>query len=193
MTLLDDWMPEFDASSRHAIDVDADAARTYEVARGIDLGAPPLVRALMSLRAIPALAARVVSGRRPAVAGCSTQVAVGGLPFTLVAEVPSSESVMGLSGRFWTPSGGLVVCTADAFRLPPPRGIAHAAWTFRVDPRASGCTLTTETRVLCADAATRTQFLRYWRVIRLGSGMIRRSILREIRKTAERRPSADRA
>jgi hypothetical protein len=184
MTLLDDWMPAFDASTRHAIDVDANAARTYDAARGMDLGAPPLVRALMGLRALPALAARAVSGRRRAGAGGSTQVAVGGLPFTLLAEAPGSEFVMGLAGRFWTLSGGIVPCTADAFRLPPPSGLAHAAWNFRVEPREGGCTVTTETRVLCADAVTRAQFLRYWRVVRFGSGMIRRSMLREIRRRA---------
>ena len=44
-----------------------------------------------------------------------------------------------------------------------------------------------ETRVRCADPATRQQFLRYWRVIRLGSDLIRGSMLRRIRNTAERR------
>jgi hypothetical protein len=186
MTLLDDWMPAFDVSARHAIDVRVGAARTYEAARAMDLGAPPLVRVLMGLRAVPALAARAL-GRRAQVASRGEERAgrPGGLPFTLLADTPGSEFVLGLTGRFWTPSGGIVRAEAAAFRSPPPPGLAHAAWNFRVEPRAGGCILTTETRVLCADAITRAHFLRYWRVVRFGSGLIRRSMLREIRRRAE--------
>jgi hypothetical protein len=186
MTLLDDWMPTFDVAERHAIDVRAGAARTYEVARDTDLAALPLVRALMGLRAVPALAARAL-GRRGQVTSGGAQHAggPGGLPFTLLADTPGSEFVLGLAGRFWTPSGGIVPAEAADFSSPPPPGLAHAAWNFRVEPRAGGCTVTTETRVLCADAITRSQFLRYWRIIRFGSGMIRRSMLREIRRRAE--------
>jgi hypothetical protein len=186
MTLLDEWMPAFDVSARHAVDVRASAARTYEAARAMDLGAPPLVRVLMGLRAVPALAARAW-GRRAQVASRGEERGPGGLPFTLLAEAPGSEFVLGLAGRFWTPSGGLVRADAGAFRSPPPPGLAHAAWNFHVEARAHGCLLTTETRVRCADAATRAHFLRYWRVVRFGSGLIRRSMLRGIRRRAERR------
>jgi hypothetical protein len=185
MTLLDDWMPTFDVSARHAVNVRASAARAYEAARTMDFGAPPLVRVLMGLRALPALAAHAL-GRRAQVTSSGEERGPGGLPFTLLAEAPESEFVLGLAGRFWTPSGGIVRADAAAFRSPPPRGLAHAAWNFRLEPSADGCVLTTETRVLCADAATRAHFLRYWRVVRVGSGLIRRSMLREIRRRAER-------
>lgn len=185
MTLLDDWMPTFDAASHHAIDVHAGAARTYTIARALDMSTPPLVRVLMGLRAIPALAARAVSRRQRAPSRNTDHMAVGGVPFTLLDEAPGSEFVMGLAGRFWTPSGGIVPADAEAFRRPPPEGLAHAAWNFRVEPRTHGCAVMTETRVRCADARTRAQFLRYWRVVRFGSGIIRRGILREVRKQAE--------
>jgi hypothetical protein len=187
MTLLDEWMPAFDASSRHAIDVNAGAPRAYEVARAMDLGAPPLVRVVMGLRAIPALAAGARRRRVQARQGGEQRAGTpGGLPFTLLAEAPGSEFVLGLAGRFWTMAGGIVRADAASFRLPPPPGLAHAAWNFRVEPRVGGCTVSTETRVLCADAVTRAQFLRYWRLVRFGSGLIRRSMLREIRRRAER-------
>jgi hypothetical protein len=187
MTLLDDWMPAFDAASRHTIDVHASAARTYDVARTIDLASPPLVKVLMGARVLPALAARAFSPRRPGASSTGRNIdGPARIPFTLLAESPGSEFVMGLAGRFWTPAGGIVPCEAEAFKTLPPPGLAQAVWSFRVEPRAHGCEVTTETRVLCADADTRAHFLRYWRVVRFGSGMIRRSILREIRRQAER-------
>ena len=51
--------------------------------------------------------------------------------------------------------------------------------------RIGGTELTTETRVLCADAGARRRFLPYWYLIRPASGMIRRVMLREIRRSAE--------
>lgn len=45
--------------------------------------------------------------------------------------------------------------------------------------------LTTETRVLTTDPVARRQFGRYWRVIRPGSAMIRRSWLGAAKRRAE--------
>ncbi len=187
MSLIDDCMPVFDVAARHSIDVGACAERTYEVARTLPLGAPRLVRVLLGLRAIPALAARAFSSHTAT--GSSGEGLVrgpGDIPFTLLAEEAGSEFVLGLAGRFWTPAGGIVVSNAAMFRLPPPPGLAHAMWNFRIEPRVPGCHVTTETRVRCADEATLRNFLRYWRIVRFGSGLIRRSILREIRRQAER-------
>lgn len=184
-SLLQQIMPEYDVSSSHQIAVEASPPEVYRVARQADLGRPPLVRLLMGLRVIPVLIAaggRRRAGLREAENG---QHAVGGARFTLVAEAPGEEFVLGLMGRFWTLSGGLIQATADELRRPPPAGIVQALWNFRVEPNGSGSRLWTETRVRCADEATRTRFLRYWRVIRPGSALIRRSILRSIRARTE--------
>ena len=51
--------------------------------------------------------------------------------------------------------------------------------------RLDGTTLSTETRVLATDEASRRAFRRYWLVIRPFSGLIRRVWLRAIRQRAE--------
>ena len=57
-----------------------------------------------------------------------------------------------------------------------------------IEAAAGGATrLTTETRVLCADAGSRRRFRVYWAVVRPGSGLIRRMMLRAVRREAERR------
>jgi hypothetical protein len=185
-TLLDDLMPTYDVSSRHTIWVAARPLHVYAVARHLDLGRPRLVRFVMGIRVVPAMLMALLRGSRQAGVPTSGR-SVGKVPFTLVAETPGEEFVLGVMGRFWTPTGGLVEVTPSRFRYPPPPELAQAIWNFRVGPCGAGTTLSTETRVRCGGPAARRQFTRYWRVIRLGSGLIRGSMLRQIRRAAERR------
>jgi hypothetical protein len=63
---------------------------------------------------------------------------------------------------------------------------AKAAWNFEVGLRADGATeLRTETRVLCADVATRRRFRADWMLIRPFSGLIRQEMLAAVRSAAE--------
>ncbi|MGH7586550.1 MAG: hypothetical protein ACREMH_09910 [Gemmatimonadales bacterium] len=153
----------------------------YGVARHAEFGRPFLVRVLMGLRVGPAWLA---SRRARGTAG-TVRPSVGPVAFTVVAEAPGHEFVLGVMGRFWTPTGGLVQAGPAELRQPPPAGLAQGLWNFRVEPSGSGTELSTETRVRCGDPATRRSFLRYWRVIRLGSGLIRQSLLRHIRRHSE--------
>ena len=186
INLLDELIPHYDVSARHSIRVRASPVIVYETARSADLGHPPLVRILMGIRVIPAWFATVLSEPRRARKQIIVERSVGAAPFTLVAESPGEEFVLGIMGRFWTPTGGVVSATAEWFRSPPPAGLAQAFWNFRVCAEGSGTELSTETRVRCGDEATRRQFGKYWRWIRPGSSLIRKSLLRHIRRAAER-------
>ena len=66
-----------------------------------------------------------------------------------------------------------------ALHRPPP-GL-RILLAFRLDGR----TLTTETTVFAADAASRRRFRPYWLVIRPFSGLVRRLWLRAIKRRAE--------
>jgi hypothetical protein len=106
--------------------------------------------------------------------------------FTLLAEDPPRELVLGVDGAFWRLRGDLRRVDAPSFRGPQPPGTARVAWNFHVAKRQGGmCELSTETRVRCADAASRRRFRLYWLVVRPGSGLIRRMMLRSVRRAAE--------
>jgi hypothetical protein len=106
--------------------------------------------------------------------------------FVLLDEDPPRELVLGAVGAFWRLSGGVCAIDATTFREPQPAGTARAAWNFHLVRRPGGaCILSTETRVRCADAASRRRFRIYWLVVRPGSGLIRRLMLRSIRRAAE--------
>jgi hypothetical protein len=106
--------------------------------------------------------------------------------FRVLAENPPQELLIGLIGSFWKPDGGLLPVDVATFKGTQSPGTARVAWNFSISEQENGTSeLATETRVKCADATSRRYFRLYWALIRPGSGLIRRSMLRSIRRTAE--------
>ena len=188
--LIDQFLPTFDVSERHSVRVHASAPSTFAALKTADLGGSVLSRALLFLRAVPGAlmhgmdGLRALAARRHEPISLSTFESAG---FRILAERSPEEIVVGLEGRFWTPSGALCTPSAAEFlRRAPLPGTARAVWNFTVRSVGDGATeLATETRVLCADRSTRLRFLPYWVLIRLGSGLIRRTMLTAIRRAAE--------
>lgn len=165
---VEQWMPGFDVGSRHERAVAAPPARTYAAVRRMDLAADPLVRALFFTRGL-------LRPRRPR-RGFTLEafVAAG---FTLLDEIPDREIILGLTGRFWRPTGDLKRLAPDAFAAFDEPGWAQAVWSFEVAPAGAGSLLATETRVRTTDQAARRAFRRYWRVVGPFSGIVRRRAL----------------
>ena len=194
MALLDQLMPQYDVVERHATLVRADPLAVYDAVRAADLGGGLVTQGLLAVRMLPAAVMAVARSPRAALAEWRERRARPGLRladferagFRVIAERPPEELVIGLMGRFWTPRGAIHAgVTADSFRGLPPAGLALAGWNFSVHPRSGGvCELRTETRVRCA-ADARLKFRGYWLLVRPGSGLIRRMMLRSIRRHAE--------
>lgn len=190
-------MPVFDVVERHRTFVRASPAVVFRAIRDADLARGPLTRGLLALRAIPAMltgfvqspvALRAEMRARRATRRDGVRLAdFDHAGFRVVAERPPDELVIGLLGRFWTPRGDLRKDVSLAsFAVEPPSGLALAGWNFTVIRQADGSSeLRTETRVRCSVAA-RASFRAYWFVVRPGSGLIRRAMLRAIRLEAER-------
>lgn len=189
LTLIDEFLPVYDVAERHATHVRASPDRIYAALRTTDLAASPLVRLLFGLRGLPLLFSAKPGATHAAAQRLRMSIMLSDFEargFTVLAEHPPRELLIGLVGTFWTLRGGLRTVDAATFRGPQPAGTARAAWNFRVEPSADGsCQLTTETRVLAADPESRRRFRWYWRVIRPGSGLIRRGMLHAIRRSAE--------
>ena len=187
--LIDDYLPEFDAVERHGLVIRAAPARVWAALRAADFGRSPLVATLLGLRALPSLLTaprRTLRRLRERGAERLTLDTFFSRGFVVLEERPDREMVIGLEGRFWTAAGDLRPTDARRFREALAPGLARAAWDFRAEPLPGGrVRLTTETRVCCADAATRRRFRAYWLIVRPGSGLIRRAMLRAIRRAAE--------
>ncbi len=194
--LMDAYLPEYDVRERHTTRVHASMEDTYAAIREADLARSTLVKALLSMRALPGALRHGRRGltelRRQGV-NRVTLASFEARGFRILEESPPSELVIGLEGKFWLPTGDIDTPPAEAFRsAAPAAGCARAVWNFTVVTTShSAVELATETRVLCADAATRRRFLPYWYLIRAGSGLIRHAMLRAIRSTAEQRANPE--
>ena len=105
--------------------------------------------------------------------------------FVRLAEVPSREIVFGVVGRFWKLIGNTPITTVgdpESFTSFEEPGYAKAAMSFLVRAEGRGSRLITETRIQTTDAAAARSFSRYWRLVRPGSGLIRRSWLAAVRR-----------
>ena len=188
--LLDEVLPEFHARASYGTQVVASRERVFASLWTADFDHWGLMRSLFMLRGLPGLlTAPRETWRRVRARGGRRQVRLEDVlasGFTLLGERPGEELVLGTVGRFWLARGELRPVTPESFREASAPGTAKAAWNFAVHPGTGGRTvLTTETRVLCADPATRRRFRTYWAVVGPFSGLIRREMLAAIRDTAE--------
>lgn len=193
MMRLDHWLPRptATATEKHRTLIQAPAATVYRALWTADYGGR-IARALLAVRLIPVLlsdlphaVARVRRYRaEDSRLTLHTFLRSG---FAELEVVPDQELVLGLTGRFWTPSGGLTPTTATTFTAGPPLGQAQVAWNFYIESLETGATvLSTETRVRVAQGTARTQFLIYWSMVRPFSGLLRRLMLRAVRREVER-------
>lgn len=189
MMLIDSFAPKFDANEIHQVVIKAPCDAVYHALWTADIGGSPLIKVLLLLRSLP----KLLSRRRRSSSGnqaitLQTMIDSG---FGVLAEKPSEEIVLGITGRFWRPTGNVSAFVRSDFDLPVPAGFARGIWNFSVtaDPE-NQTVLRTETRVICGDVASRRKFLAYWLLVRPFSGLIRLIMLRRVRKLAEQEPAS---
>jgi hypothetical protein len=187
--LIDTYAPTADASEFHQIEIRADPDLVYAKLLTADLGGSLIIKTLMGLRMLPSLLLHPTSlkmrlpGLRRRIIAMQTLIGSG---FGKLAENPGHELVLGITGRFWRPTGNVLPFNKVDFSGPVPQGLARGVWNFQVKPSGPGRTiLSTETRVVCGDPRSRTKFRIYWLVVRPFSGLIRRLMLKSVKRECE--------
>jgi hypothetical protein len=182
--LIDSFAPDPDASEIHRLEIKASGEAVYRALWTTDLGSSAVVKGLLFLRSLPSLVLKPRCGarsRRPFT--LQTLIKAG---FGQLAEEPGREIVLGITGRFWRPTGNTSPFKREDFTGPVRRGMARAVWNFHVQEVTAGRTLlSTETRINCGDAASRMKFRLYWLFVRPFSGLIRLIMLRAIKRACE--------
>jgi hypothetical protein len=181
--LIDSFVPHPDAAETHTLEIAAPAPAVYQALRTTNLAESRVVMSLLALRALPGLITRSRRGgtRLPTL---TLDNLVRG-SFGLLAEDPGREIVIGVAGRFWQPINNTSPFNAHDFREAVRPGFARAVWNFAIRDAGDGrSVLSTETRIVCGDRASRTKFRLYWLAVRPFSGLIRILMLRAVRKRA---------
>jgi hypothetical protein len=181
--LIDSFAPQSDAAELHRIEIAAPADAVYRALWSTDLGGSPVIKTLMGLRSLPEF---VLHPKRPLHRSqkISLQTLIDS-GFGKLAEAPGREVVLGIAGRFWRPTGNIFPFEESDFSGPVPEGQARAVWNFAVQQTGERTLLSTETRVICGDRASRLKFRTYWLIVRPFSGLIRRVMLQAVRCECE--------
>jgi hypothetical protein len=184
-SLLEEVLPRFDASEVHDVWVAAHPHVVFAAVRQVTAREVRLLMPLETLRALPSLIMRRRAVRPRGSASLLDSFTVGVVP---LGERPGSEIAAGAVGRFWRLASNetAAVHTREEFLSFAEPGYAKAAIAFLVRPERGGSRVITETRVAGTSPDATRAMLRYWRAIRLGSGVIRRSWLAAIRRRAVR-------
>ena len=177
---IDLFAPHPDAVETHRIKIAASPDFVYRALWTTDLGSSLIIKLLLGLRSLPAFVRHGSRARNQKIT-LKTVIDSG---FGVLSEKPGEEIVLGVTGRFWRPTGNLSPFKREDFDQPVTQGTARAVWNFRVAENGDHLTiLSTETRVTCGDAASRRKFRAYWLVVRPFSGLIRILMLRAVRQT----------
>lgn len=181
---LDRHLPVYRHTEVHEVTIAAGPERVMRAVRELKGRDVALAGALMALRTLPAkLLGRPIRDADPDRTVVET-ILKGG--FTLLEESPT-EMIVGVVGRFWQLSSGLVPLAGPAdFAAFQQEGYAKAVMNFTVEPLADGKTrLRTETRILPLGREAERRFRLYWLFVRPGSGLIRWIWLMAIKRRAE--------
>ncbi|HEX7678173.1 MAG TPA: hypothetical protein VF713_08625 [Thermoanaerobaculia bacterium] len=154
---LDGIMPRWQFEERHEIRIAASPERIYSAIRQVTAGEIRFFRILATIRCL---------GR------CRGEN---------ILNAPDAKPILDAATR----SGFRVLADDAPHELVIGTRVVHqtyAVMNFRIEPDGR---LTTETRVFASTDAARRIFTVYWRIIRPGSGIIRRSWLEAIKQRAE--------
>ncbi len=178
--LIDSFAPSPDAVETHHIAIAAPPDVVYRALWIADLGRSPIIKLLLALRSLPDFATHPCR-TLPRNQKITLQTLIDS-GFGVLAEQPGKEIVLGVSGKFWRPTGNLSTFNHADFDEQVPPGRARAVWNFSVDESQGRTILSTETRVICGDRSSRRKFRVYWFFVRPFSGLIRRIMLKNVRK-----------
>jgi hypothetical protein len=184
--LLDSLMPEFDATRIEHRVIDGPPADVYEAAVQADF--LDAVRRSIMVRGLFAL--RATAERVAATARRSPVVSPPELPFLRLAEMPEhgdwvrlgadppNEFAFGVIGRFWAGETAWAQIDASAFTSFDSPGYAKIAANLSLRSYGDRRTLLSyEARTQATDETARRAFLRYWKLVSPGIGVVMRSTL----------------
>jgi hypothetical protein len=191
--LLDDLMPEFDATRIEHRVIDRTQSGIYEAAVRADLmdavQSSTVVRGLFTMRAAAERAVAMARGTEPPERPEPGPLRLGDLPtrgeWVKLGEDPPNEFVFGVVGRFWGGQTAWEQIDASEFAAFDRPGNARIAANLSLRPYGETRTLVSyEARTQATDEDARRTFRRYWGIVSPGAGVVMRSTLALVAREA---------
>jgi hypothetical protein len=181
---LDRLLPSHEFSDVVTVDTDATPQRALRAAREVSAREMPLSLVLLTARALPLMIKR---RRLLAPRGALWDELMRTAGFAAFEDEPGRPLLMGYIGQPWKPTAaGAPIRTRAEFLAWDEPGWAKVATAFWAEPHGARTRLLTETRIHLTDEAARHAFARYWRVVHVGSVLLRKDWLRAAKRRAER-------
>jgi hypothetical protein len=179
---LDDLVPMTDHVTRQSRWIAAPPSVVWEELHQARLTSLPVTLVLSGVRALPVLLTGKWRGRLD-------RTFLDVVPLPVLSSEPPSAVVFGGLLQAWRLTGGERPPALDAsgVRTWSEPGWVKVGMEFRLTPSIGGTELSSETRVVATDPATRRRFARYWLVVRPGSSAIRWELLTAVALKAEAR------
>lgn len=196
--LLDDLLPHFDATRIETRVIDGAIEDVY--ARVLDADflrawrENALVRALFAVRGAAERAGAAVRGESTEPAPAPPRMALADMTdegeWVRLGENPPHEICFGAIGRFWAGETEWRHIRAEEFAAFAAPGFARIGCSLSLRPYGDTRTLVSyEARTQATDARSRAAFLRYWAVVSPGVGVVMRSLLAVVERTASATPA----
>lgn len=189
--LIDELLPEFDATRIEHVVVEAPPERAFEAVLEADFmqayKGSVAMRALFAVRgAASDLVRRFTGGKAEPEPEAMRPSGLGDRGEWVKLGQSDSELVIGAIGRFWGRDINWLEIEASDFRGFAQPGYGKVAANLSVRGYGEGRSiLTYEARTATTDEEARRGFLRYWRLVRPGVGIVLRGTLRYIKGLAE--------
>ncbi len=185
-SLLDQFMPAYEVVDRHQVRIAAPSKTTFAAACRLDLQQSAAIRAIFKGREwMLGSEPETVPLPRPLLTWAKQ------LGWSLLAEIPGREVVMGAVTRPWEANVVFHPLPPEEFAAFHEPGYVKIAWTLRADPLGSNESVArTETRATTTDAVARSKFRRYWAFLSPGIVLIRKIALEMVKEEAEKRAAA---
>ena len=170
---LGDLLPEPDHVTRQARWIAAPPDVVWDALHDVRLSGLPLTVVLGAVRFLPVV---LTGGGRDHL---HDRPFLDALPVPRLSSEPPESIVFGGALQAWRLTGGEEppALDADGLRAWSEPGWVKAGMDFRLTPMGNGTELSSETRVVSTDDATRRRFARYWLFVQPGSTAIRWEVL----------------
>ena len=179
---LDDVVPEPEHVTHQSRVIDAPPSVVWDELHNLKLTSLPVSLLLSGVRALPVL----LAGRWR---GALHQNFLDLVPIPVLSSEPPTAVIFGGLLQAWRLRGGARPPELDAagIREWTEPGWMKVGMEFRLTRSLGGTRLSTETRAVATDPATKRRFDRYWHVVGPGSSAIRWEVLTAVALRAEGR------